>query len=233
MNGQIDISGSKAAMTRRAALRSAGALALTATAGCSTPAPPAPRRPPSTAVQPPDAPARSWVLLAYFSRPGENYWYGGRRNLKVGNTQVVAQMIAARLRIDPYRAEPADPYPFEYEPTVVRNQQEQQQDARPALSTALPSLDEYDVLMLGGPVWNVGAPMIMHTLLEQWATKGKTILPFVTYAVSGMGRVAEEYAALAPDATIGDGLAVRGEHARSATDEVDRWLRRVRLLPRE
>ncbi len=25
------------------------------------------------------------ILLAYFSRPGENYWNGGRRNLEVGN----------------------------------------------------------------------------------------------------------------------------------------------------
>jgi hypothetical protein len=24
------------------------------------------------------------ILLAYFSRPGENYWYGGRRDLRVG-----------------------------------------------------------------------------------------------------------------------------------------------------
>jgi flavodoxin len=235
VNGQIDVVAAwDVGLTRRTALRSAGALALTATAGCSTSAPTASRRQPSApdAAQSPDTPARSRVLLAYFSRPGENYWYGGRRNLKVGNTEVVARMIADRLRIDPYRVEPADPYPVSYDATVARNQQEQQQDARPALSTPPPSLEEFDVVLLGGPVWNVGAPMIMHTLLEQWATKGKTILPFVTYAVSGMGRVAEEYAALAPDATLGDGLAVRGEAARRATDDVDRWLRRVRLLPR-
>jgi hypothetical protein len=30
------------------------------------------------------------ILLAYFSRPGENYYYGGRRNLEVGNTEVLA-----------------------------------------------------------------------------------------------------------------------------------------------
>jgi hypothetical protein len=30
------------------------------------------------------------VLLAYFSRAGENYWYGGRRDLRVGNTEVLA-----------------------------------------------------------------------------------------------------------------------------------------------
>jgi flavodoxin len=235
MSGEIDsFAASNAGLTRRTALRSAGALALTATAGCSTSAPTASRRQPSSpgAAQSPNTPVRSRVLLAYFSRPGENYWYGGRRNLKVGNTEVVSRMIADRLRIDSHRVEPADPYPFGYDATVARNQQEQQQGARPALSTPPPSLEAFDVVLLGGPVWNVGAPMIMHSLLEQWATKGKTILPFVTYAVSGMGRVAEEYAALAPDATVGDGLAVRGEDARRATDDVDTWLRRARLLPR-
>ncbi|MEU7739359.1 hypothetical protein [Nonomuraea sp. NPDC049158] len=37
--------------------------------------------------------ARSKVLLAYFSRPGENYYYGGRTTLKVGNTEVMAGKI--------------------------------------------------------------------------------------------------------------------------------------------
>jgi hypothetical protein len=69
--------------------------------------------------------------------------------------------------------------------------------------------------------------MIMHTLLEQWDLRGRTILPFVTYAVSGMGRVAEEYATLVPAATIGEGLAVRGEDAAQARDEVSTWLGRV------
>jgi flavodoxin len=170
--------------------------------------------------------------MAYFSRPGENYYYGGRRNLKVGNTEVVARMIGDRLNIDTYRVEPEDPYPFSYDATVARNQQEQEQDARPALDTPPPSLDGYDVVVLGSPVWNVGAPMIMYTLLELWNLTGRTILPFVTYAVSGFGRIPEEYAALAPDATIGDGLAVKGEEARRATSDVDTWLRRVQLLPR-
>jgi hypothetical protein len=45
------------------------------------------------------------TLLVYFSRAGENYWNGGRRNLKVGNTEVLAEMIAARLTCDVHRIE--------------------------------------------------------------------------------------------------------------------------------
>jgi hypothetical protein len=39
--------------------------------------------------------AGSAVLLAYFSRPGENYYYGDRIDLQIGNTQVVADMMAS------------------------------------------------------------------------------------------------------------------------------------------
>ena len=51
------------------------------------------------------------ILLAYFSRPGENYYYGGRRDLAVGNTQVLAEMIAELIDCDVFRIEAAEPYP--------------------------------------------------------------------------------------------------------------------------
>ena len=49
------------------------------------------------------------ILLAYFSRPGENYWNGGRRNLEVGNTEVLARTISARLDCDVHRIEAVEP----------------------------------------------------------------------------------------------------------------------------
>lgn len=114
---------------------------------------------------------------------------------------------------------------------MARNVREQEQNARPALAAPPPSVDSYDVVLLGSPVWNVRPPMIMHTLLDQLNLRGTTILPFVTYAVSGMGRVADEYAALVPDATIGNGLAVRGEEANGAGQGVARWFRQAGLAP--
>ena len=48
------------------------------------------------------------ILLAYFSRPGENYFNGGRRSLEVGNTEVLAQSISARLDCDVHRIDAYD-----------------------------------------------------------------------------------------------------------------------------
>ena len=81
------------------------------------------------------------VLLAYFSRPGENYWNGGRRNLRVGNTEVLAAMIADRLDCDVHRIQAADPYSEDYDETVQRNVREQNADARPSMSNPLDSID--------------------------------------------------------------------------------------------
>ncbi|WP_241709142.1 flavodoxin [Arthrobacter bambusae] len=51
----------------------------------------------------------------------------------------------------------------------------------------------YDTVLQGSPIWNVRAPMSMSTFIESVNLKGKTVMPFVTYAVSGMGGVDRRY----------------------------------------
>ena len=132
------------------------------------------------AGEPRPEPAGSRILLAYFSRPGENYWNGGRRDLEVGNTEVLARMISARLDCDVHRIEAVDPYPDDYEETVERNVREQDADARPAIADPLASIDGYDTILLASPIWNVRAPMIMSTFAESYDFAGKTVHPVTT-----------------------------------------------------
>jgi flavodoxin len=167
--------------------------------------------------------------VAYFSRAGENYWNGGRRNLKVGNTQVLAEMIADRLACDVYRIEATDPYSTDYDVTVARNVREEEADARPAIANPLPSIDQYDTVLLASPVWNVRAPMIMLTFAESHDFSGVTIFPITTYAMSGLGTTPEDYRQSCSGARIGEGLAVRGEEVRDSGESVEEWLRRTGL----
>ena len=169
------------------------------------------------------------ILLAYFSRPGENYWNGGRRDLEVGNTEVLARTIRARLDCAVYRIEAADPYPDSYDETVRRNVREQDADARPAIANPLPSIDGYDTVLLASPIWNVRAPMIMTTFTERYDFSGKTVHPVTTHAMSGLGTTPDDYEEVCRGARIGTGLAVRGEQARSSRAAVDAWLRRTGL----
>nr|WP_233289896.1 flavodoxin [Streptomyces microflavus] len=200
-------------------------------AGCS---PSSPRSGTPTASQPATRSGSNVkrVLLAYFSRPGENYYYGGRTDLKVGNTEVLANKIADRTACDTYRIQAADPYPHDYDATVKRNVREQDTDARPAIESRLPSLDGYDTILLASPIWNVRAPMIMKTFTEALDFRGKTVHPVTTYAMSGLGTTEPDYAASCPGATIAEGLAVRGEEVKGADTEVVAWLRRTGLPAR-
>ncbi|MFI7461284.1 flavodoxin [Nonomuraea sp. NPDC049646] len=198
--------------------------------GGPSPAPTSAAEPASQPVSaPPSAAAGRTVLLVYFSRPGENYHYGGRRTLKTGNTEVLAQMISERLDCDTYRIQPAAPYPDDYEQTVARNVQEQDADARPAIAGALPDLGLYRVVLLASPIWNVRAPVIMTTFTDRFDFTGKTIRPLTTFAMSGLGTTEADYAASCPGATLGEGLAVRGETVADAGPDVDAWLRRTGL----
>jgi len=172
---------------------------------------------------------RGTVMLAYFSRAGENYLNGGRTWLDVGNTEVLASMISRLVACDVHHIQPAKPYPADYEATVERNLREQQANARPAIANPLASVGRYDVVLLGSPIWNVRAPMIMSTFAEGFDFTGKTIFPFTTHAMSGLGSSLRDYARSCPGATIREGLAVRGEEVRDAGPAVEAWVRRTGL----
>jgi flavodoxin len=162
--------------------------------------------------------------------PGrENYYFGGRRDLEVGNTEVLAGIIAELIDCDVYRIEAADPYPASYDDTVQRNVTEQNSDARQGIANPLTSIAGYDTVLLGSPIWNVQAPMIMTTFTDGHDFTGKTVLPFVTYAVSGLGSVQRDYAAACPGARISDGLAVRGEEVAKHRADGESWLRAAGL----
>jgi flavodoxin len=221
-------------MRRRAFLRlsvaglGSAAAGVLSTCGAESPRDAIPD--PTRSPRPAQAEGAGRILLAYFSRPGENYWNGGRRNLKVGNTEVLARTISARLDCDLHRIEAADPYPADYDETVQRNVDEQDTDARPAIADPLPSIDAYDTILLASPIWNVRAPMIMTTFAENYDFARKTVNPVTTYAMSGLGTTPEDYARECRGARIGTGLAVRGEEARSTGADVDAWLRRAGLF---
>src|SRR5215208_5521733 len=105
-----------APLSRRALLSGGVLLGVTGWLGaCTTPSSTAPSS--TTTAETSTAESTSMretsslerVLLAYFSRAGENYYYGGRRDLDVGNTEVLARIIAELNQVDVHRIEAAQP----------------------------------------------------------------------------------------------------------------------------
>ncbi len=216
-------------ISRRAALQVAAGLTATlvgcASADTPTISPPAPA--PNTTT--PAALGRR-TLVAFFSRAGENYYYGGRTDLEVGNTEVVAGMIRDRAGAELYKIEAADPYPDSYDEAVARNRDEQEREDLPNIAAALPDIGPYDVVILASPVWSSRAPRIMSTFIDAVDLGGKTVLPVVTYAVSGMSGVDDFYRDALTGSRVERGLAVRGEEVQESAADIDSWLREHALV---
>src|SRR5512139_1369531 len=162
------------------------------------------------------------VLIAYFSRAGENYNVG---YLKVGNTAVMAGYIHERLSgSDIFEIEPVVPYPDKYDECTEVAKKEQRENARPAVKTQIADINKYDVIYIGYPIWWGTMPQIMFTFLEEYNLSGKTIIPFCTHEGSSFGRSVDVLKKKCPKSNFLNGLAVRGSDVKKAQQEVNAWI---------
>ena len=118
--------------------------------------------------------------------------------------KAVALTAADALEADVFEIVPEQPYTetdLAYY-TDGRCDREQADDsARPAIVNWPESLDQYDVVFIGYPIWHGQAPKILYTLLEGIDLSGKTVVPFCTSMSSGAGSSANNLAKLTGDTT--------------------------------
>ena len=160
------------------------------------------------------------VLVAFFSRTGENYNVG---NISKGNTHIIAEMIAGETNGKLFQIEPVKPYPDEYRACVDIAKTEKENKARPAVKEDI-AAEDYDVIFLGYPNWWGDLPMAVYSFLDEVDLSGKTIVPFVTSGGSGLSGTPDTIAALEPGAEVREGLAVRNTNAADAQESVEVWL---------
>lgn len=180
--------------------------------------------------KPTEAKVQKKVLVTYFSRTGENYGVG---NITKGNTTIVAEMIAESTHADIYEIIPKVPYPSLYKDCLEYAEKEQNEDARPKLKNKLPSLAKYDVIFIGYPVWFEDCPMPVYTFMEGLNWKGKTVVPFCTYAESGLGYTEEYIQSACKGAKMLTGYQVKGktaqEHPEKVKPSLKKWLSKIKL----
>ena len=163
------------------------------------------------------------TLIAYYSRRGENYVNGSIKNLKLGNTEVMAAKIKAMLPdADMYQIETTYEYSKSYMTCIEEAKQELRDQARPEMKNPLPGIDEYDTIILGYPNWWGTMPMVCYTFLEAYDFTGKRIIPFCTNEGSGMGSSERFIKKLCPTATVLNGTPIHGAEAAKADREAQK-----------
>ena len=140
-----------------------------------------------------------------------------------GNTEHVAQSIQSQTGADLFEIVPATPYSEDYDTVVDLAQEEQQQDARPAIAGGVDDIAQYDVIYVGYPNWWHTAPMIIGTFLENYDLSGVEIYPFTQSASMDTEQFDNSIAFVrqcAGAATVHDGLFARP----SDTQSIDSYL---------
>ena len=166
------------------------------------------------------------ILIAYYSRKGQNYWNGSIKNLAKGNTEIVAEMIQKTVGGDLFEIETVKEYPDDYTECTEVAKEELRVKARPELKKMPESIDAYDVIFLGYPCWWGTMPMGVYTFLEHFSFAGKKIVPFCTHEGSRMGGSVSQIKKTAPGAVVLEGLPVHGAEAAEAEDEVAAWAKK-------
>ena len=151
------------------------------------------------------APVNGKVLVAYFSLGG--------------TTRKLAQAIQQKTGGDLFEIKTEKPYPTDYHATIDIGKKEKEDNVRPKLAGPLPDMKQYDVILLGYPIWWYIEPMAVKTFVEAQDLSGKTILPFATSGGSGVEGSVSDLRKTLPNAKVKDGILL------NSTGGLDGWLK--------
>jgi len=171
---------------------------------------------PETASRAPTPPTDKKILVAYFSHSG--------------NTREIARQLQEATGAVSFEIVPVDPYPRDYDAVVEQAKKELTTNHRPALKSAGPDLQSYDVIFVGSPNWwSTIAPPVM-SFLSAHSLAGKTLVPFITHEGSRLGKSVQDVKRLSPGATVLEGRAFGGSDVKNARENVRKWLRELGLI---
>lgn len=153
------------------------------------------------------------TLVIYFSRSG--------------NTEYQAKIAQEVLHADSYELIAKNSYATDYDETVNRSNQEQAGSLPELVTDDLPNFEQYDLLLLGSPIWSITLANPMQKFLEQFGRQlsGKRIAEFTTNAGFGAGNAQQVLKELTPAfATVLNEYTIKDTEIEETNDQFKDWL---------
>ena len=140
---------------------------------------------------------------------------------ETNTTKAVAEELQKQLGADIESIEAVKPYSGNFQETMQRAQRDKEPEIKPLKA----DLKAYDVIYLGYPIWGgtYAAPVV--TLVKKYDFAGKTIVPFCTFGSGGLESSSADLVKALPKAKIQPGYGVRQARVKSASKELDRFLK--------
>jgi len=151
------------------------------------------------------------TLVAYFSATGV--------------TEKVAQNLSGALNSDIYEIKPLKPYTNADLNWMDKNSRTtiEMKDIkfRPEMIEDNFSINKYDTIFLGFPIWWYIAPTIINTFLEKHDFSNKKIIIFATSGGSGFGKTIENLKPSVSNSTI----IIQGDilNSNPGVEELKKW----------
>lgn len=146
-----------------------------------------------------------------------------------GNTERVANHVAAAANADVFKLEPAKPYTsadLNYNNNnsrvVYEHEHPEAQDIE-LVSTTVPNWDSYDTVFIGYPIWWHSASWVVYNFVKDNDFTGKTVIPFSTSASSG--EVGSEV--MQEMTTTGDWQEGNGFRSSASESDVAGWVETI------
>ncbi len=222
-------------MKRYLALLMAAAV-IFSLAACGTKKREAPGRPEQareeTAVEDAETVPDGKILIAYFTA-AENSGvdavssasYSMVNDEAVGRLRAIADMIQAETGGELFSIRTSVVYPADGGELIDYAAQEQEEDARPELTSHIEGFDEYGTIFVGYPNWWADLPQVLYSFFDEYDFSGKTVIPFNVHNGSRFSGTIETIQELEPEATvITDGFTVNEKDVPEAADDVADWL---------
>ena len=169
------------------------------------------------------------ILIVYLSR--------------TNNTKAIAEIIQKDVGATLVALELEKPYPENYKQTVQQVVDENASGYLPPLKTKIDSMQNYNIVFVGFPTWDMQMPPPMKSFLHQYDLSGKTVIPFNTNAGYGVGSGFQTVKELCPNSKVLEGFSItggierdgvlfvmKGEKAREAEKEVKEWLLKIKVI---
>lgn len=150
--------------------------------------------------------------------------------LAPGNAAKLAAWIQEVVGGDLHSIVVEEPYSSDYDECLDRAAEEKADNARPALTTHVENMEDYDIVFLGFPNWWYTLPMPVLTFVEEYDWSGKTVVPFVTHGTGGLSSTIRDLtAALPEDTTILEPIGVYRPEVDTSQGAVQDWLAGLNL----
>lgn len=143
----------------------------------------------------------------------------------VGRLRVVADMIRENVGGDLFSIHTAVVYPADGGELIDYAAQEQDENARPALTSHIENPEQYDTIFIGYPNWWADLPMAVYSFFDEYDFSGKTLIPFNVHNGSRFSRTIQTIQELEPQATVVEnGFTVSERTVADAAGDVAAWL---------